>query len=107
MSTAARRSSRPYSSTDTTADKPSSSSNRSNVPWDGSQTRQASWFNLKLKVAEANYDFRTLYETSTVVLAKSGLIAVYSVDHAYEHAQGGNKGTIRKLGLGSSSATRG
>ena len=88
----ARRESTTYSSTDTTTD------NRLSVPektWDGSQARQASWFNEKLKRAEADFEFHQLCVSGTVTLEKSGAIAVHSPEHALEHAEGRCKGTMR------------
>ena len=88
----ARRESTTYPSTDTTTD------NRLSVPektWDGSQARQASWFNEKLKRAEADFEFHQLCVSGTVTLEKSGAIAVHSPEHALEHAEGRCKGTMR------------
>ena len=64
-------------------------------PWDGSQTRQASWLNQKRKEAEADFDFKQLCVSNTVTLSKSATIAVLSPKHALEHADGQNKGTMR------------
>jgi len=63
--------------------------------WDGSQARQATWFNEKLKRAEADFEFHQLCQSTTVTMSKSGAIAVFSPEHALEHAQGTNKGTMR------------
>ena len=63
--------------------------------WDGSQARQATWFNEKLKRAEADFEFYQLCQSTTVTMSKSGAIAVFSPEHALEHAQGTNKGTMR------------
>mgnify|MGYP001208220981 CR=1 FL=1 len=65
------------------------------APWDGSQTRQASWLNQKRKEAEADFDFKQLCVSNTVTLSKSATIAVLSPKHALEHADGQNKGTMR------------
>lgn len=88
MPAAARRKSRTYSSTDTTPDNRQAATTEQ-APWDGSQTRQASWFNAMLKEAEADFDFHQLYTFATVALSKSGAIAVFSPEHvcALEHAQ--------------------
>ena len=91
MPAPARRESRTYSSTDTTSDNRLSASEK---PWDGCQARQASWFNEKLKRAEADYEFNQLCVSATVTLEKSGAIAVHSPEHALEHAEGRNLSLI-------------
>ena len=82
-----------HSSTDTTTDNRQKDTDR--LLWDGGATRQASWLNKKLKDGEADYDFTQLCTSGTVTLARSGLIAVFSPEHALEHANEENQGTMR------------
>ena len=56
--------------------------------WDGGHTKQATWFNAMLKLGARTYDFRQLCETGTVVISRTGKIAVFSAEHAEEHARG-------------------
>jgi len=92
MPAAARRDNRSatYPSTDT-----DNRLTNTDPMWDGSQARQATWFNEKLKRAEADFEFYQLCQSTTVTMSKSGAIAVFSPEHALEHAQGTNKGTMR------------
>ena len=92
MPAAARRDNRSatYQSTDT-----DNRLTNTDPMWDGSQARQATWFNEKLKRAEADFEFHQLCQSTTVTMSKSGAIAVFSPEHALEHAQGTNKGTMR------------
>ena len=52
--------------------------------WDGGHTKQATWFNAMLKLGARTYDFRQLCETGTVVISRTGKIAVFSAEHAEE-----------------------
>ena len=81
MSSAAKRSSRTNSSTDTTTDNRQATEQ---VFWDGGQTKQATWFNSKLKSASRVYDYRQLWETGTFVIPRTGKIAVFSAEYAGE-----------------------
>ena len=92
MPTAARRESSTYSSTDNNSDNRLSDTDK---PWDGGSAHQATWFNQKLKSAECDFEFHQLCTSTTVTLKKNGTIAVFSPEHAVEHAQGANKGTMR------------
>ena len=92
MPTAARRESSTYSSTDNNTDNRLSDTDK---PWDGGSAHQATWFNQKLKSAECDFEFHQLCTSTTVTLKKNGTIAVFSPEHAVEHAQGANKGTMR------------
>ena len=83
-----------HSSTDTTTDN-RQKGDTDRLLWDGGATRQASWLNKKLKDAEADYDFTQLCTSGTVTLTKSGSIAVFSPEHALEHANETNQGTMR------------
>ena len=67
------------SSTETSADN-RQVANTEFPPWDGSQTRQTTWFNRRLKVAMTSYATRTLIEYNVVVMPKSGNIAVFSTE---------------------------
>ena len=90
---ASRHRSGTHSSTDSTTDNRQKDTDR--LLWDGGTTRQASWLNKKLKDAEADFDYSQLSASGTVTLNKSGLIAVFSPEHALEHAEGQNQGTMR------------
>ena len=90
---ASRHRSGTHSSTDSTTDNRQKDTDR--LLWDGGTTRQASWLNKKLKDAEADFDYSQLCASGTVTLNKSGLIAVFSPEHALEHAEGQNQGTMR------------
>ena len=79
MPAAARRDNRSatYQSTDT-----DNRLTNTDPMWDGSQARQATWFNEKLKRAEADFEFHQLCQSTTVTMSKSGAIAVFSPEHA-------------------------
>ena len=53
------------------------------------------WLNLRLKEAESDFDFCQLSESGSVTLDRSGLVAVFTPEHARDHATGANKGTMR------------
>ena len=67
--------------------------------WDGGHTKQPTWFNAMLKLGARIYVYRQLCETGTVVISKDGKIAVYSAEHAEEHARGLKKGSMRSPNL--------
>ena len=64
--------------------------------WNGGQASQAGWLNSRLKASESNYDFSQLVESGTVLTDKGGLVAVFTPEHAHDHATGANRGTMRK-----------
>ena len=82
------------STTETSADN-RQAANTEFPPWDGSHTRQTTWFNRMLKLALTSYANRALIEYNVVVMPKSGHIAVFSTEHAIAHAHGTDKGTAR------------
>ena len=63
--------------------------------WNGGQSLQMGWLNLRLKEAESDFDFCQLSESGSVTLDRSGLVAVFTPEHARDHATGANKGTMR------------
>ena len=64
--------------------------------WNGGQASQAGWLNSRLKANESNFDFSQLVESGTVLTDKGGLVAVFTPEHAHDHATGANRGTMRK-----------
>ena len=63
--------------------------------WNGGHSSQAAWLNARLKQAESDYDFSQLNESASVTMDRSGLVAVFTPEHASEHADGANRGTMR------------
>ena len=64
-------------------------------PWMGQTANQALFFVTLLKLLQSIYEFKQLITTATVTM-KDGKKAVFSAEHALEHAKGENVGTMRE-----------
>ena len=64
-------------------------------PWRGQTNNQALFFVTLTKLLLSNYDFNQLITTATVTM-KDGIKAVFSAEHALEHAKRENVGTARE-----------
>ena len=90
-----RSNSSSYPSTDHSSRSSVQSATRDIDMWNGGQSLQMGWLNLRLKEAESDFDFCQLSESGSVTLDRSGLVAVFTPEHARDHATGANKGTMR------------
>ena len=63
--------------------------------WLGQTHNQALFFVTLCKLLQSFYDFKQLMTTATVTM-KDGKKAVFSAEHALEHAKGENMGSMRK-----------
>ena len=87
---------RPSAATGTnnqTADPPSASPSDK---WNGDQLHRASWFNTMIKEAQDVFKYKSLILSGTAPISNRGQVAVYSTDHAIEHARRLNLGTWNK-----------
>ena len=86
-------------STDSSLSTDNRSDNRSTVrepeTWLGATSNQAIFFMTLMKLVFSIYDFKQLMTTATVTM-KDGTKAVFSPEHALEHAKGENMGSARK-----------
>ena len=85
-------------STDSSMSTDNRSDNRSTVrepeTWLGATSNQAIFFMTLMKLVLSIYDFKQLMTTATVTM-KDGTKAVFSPEHALEHAKGENRGAPR------------
>ena len=63
--------------------------------WAGGQVERGPWFHKRLNEIESIFKLKLLCISAAVSIPSKGQVAVFSAEHAKEHLEGKNQGTIR------------
>ena len=63
--------------------------------WAGGQVERSPWFHKRLNELDSIFKLKLLCISAAVSIPSKGQVAVFSAEHAKEHLEGKNQGTIR------------
>ena len=63
--------------------------------WAGGQVERSPWFHKRLNELESIFKLKLLCISAAVSIPSKGQVAVFSAEHAKEHLEGKNQGTIQ------------